>query len=295
MLSEIARFQHYLRRKYPNSSTSIHYISDLELFFGWLSKPVNAVVLQDVDTYIEHCQKQGHRSNTINRRLAALRCLYTFLEIDQEGAPTNPVIPKRHFIRRGRSLPRDVRDEDIARLFAVIDQPRDKAMFMLMLRCGLRVGEVRNLSMSHLYLHSNMGRLPRLLINGKGSVQRSAYLSSQVYAALVGWLARRPTVQSQAVFLNKFGKRISVTGIQSRLAKYCQQTGIWITCHQLRHTFGRHLTEARLPVTSIQKLMGHAQLRSTEVYIHISDAQVQQDYETAINRVTRRLGREQAS
>lgn len=62
MLSEINRFQHYLRRKYPNPSIPIHYINDLELFFGWLNKPVNVVTLRDVDAYIEHCQKLSHRS-----------------------------------------------------------------------------------------------------------------------------------------------------------------------------------------------------------------------------------------
>jgi site-specific recombinase XerD len=268
-------------------------VNDLKLFFSWLKKPVGEVTLRDIDAYINHCQQQDHRPTTINRRLVAIHCLYSFLEVEHPNAPTNPVIPKRHFLRCGKPLPRGARDEDVARLFAVINHPRDEAIFMLMLRCGLRVSEVHNLSLSHLNLHANMGQYPRLLINGKGSVQRIAYLSSQVYAALVGWLARRPTANSQAVFLNKYNQRISVTGIQRRLAKYCQLAGIWIACHQLRHTFGRHLTKAGLPVTSIQKLMGHSQLRSTEVYIHISDSQVQQDYETAITKVAQKLARKQ--
>ena len=67
--------------------------------------------------------------------------------------PPTLYIPKRHFIRQGRRLPRDAEDQDLARLFAVIESRRDRAMFLLMLRCGLRVGEVRNLSMSDLYLY----------------------------------------------------------------------------------------------------------------------------------------------
>jgi site-specific recombinase XerD len=289
MYPEINRFHHWLRRKYPNTSTPIHYVSDVELFFNWLNKAVNEVTVQDVDAYIDACQQQGHRPTTINRRLAALRAMYKFLEIDQEAAPANPVIPKRHFMRRGRPLPRDAKDDEVARLFAVIDHPRDTAMFLLMLRCGLRVSEVRKLSMADLHLHSNLGRMPRVVLNGKGNVQRSAYLSPQVYAALIGWLAHRPACESKAVFLNKYNSRLSVTGIQDRLAMYCRKAGIWITCHQLRHTFGRHLTEARLPVTSIQKLMGHAQLRATEIYLHISDAQVQKDYQSAIDGIAQKL------
>jgi site-specific recombinase XerC len=115
------------------------------------------------------------------------------------------------------------------------------------------------------------------------------YLSSQPLAALHTWLEVRPVVESQAVFLNRFGKRLTVTGIQGRLAKYCREAGLWLTCHQLRHTFGRHLTEAKVPVTTIQRLLGHARLRTTEVYLHISDAQVQEDYDAAMQEVLRAL------
>jgi site-specific recombinase XerD len=82
---------------------------------------------------------------------------------------------------------------------------------------------------------------------------------------------------------------MSVTGIQDRLAGYCHKAGLWVTCHQFRHTFGRHLTEAHVPVTSMQRLFGHARLKSTEVYLHISDAQAQADYQAAMNEVMQLL------
>jgi site-specific recombinase XerC len=166
---------------------------------------------------------------------------------------------------------------------------RDRAIFLLMLRCGLRVGEVRNLSLSDLYLEPSFGSLPRLWLHGKGNKQRVVYLSSQALAALQNWLLQRPVTGDDAVFINRFGRRLAVNGIQDRLAKYCRKAGIWITCHQFRHTFGRHLTEARTPVTSIQKLLGHSWLKSTEVYLHISDPQVQEDYQSAMQEVLSRL------
>jgi site-specific recombinase XerC len=162
-------------------------------------------------------------------------------------------------------------------------------MFLLMLRCGLRVQEVRNLSMGDLYLTPAFGSLPRMWLHGKGGGQRVAYLSSQPLAALQVWLAIRPQSQDEAVFLNRFNHRLSVTAIQKRLAVYCRKAGTWITCHQLRHTFGRHLTETNVPITTIQRLLGHARLRSTQVYLHISDSQVQADYQAAMQEVLRRL------
>lgn len=296
MLSEIEQFQKWLRRKSPRSSTHIHYISDLEQFFKWLSfhnarmdTPLDEVNVRDVDAFIEHCQETGHAIATVNRRLAALCSFYRFLAMMYDDAPVNPVRPKRHFIRQGLRLPRDAQDGDLKCLFSVIESHRDKAIFLLMLRCGLRVGEVRNLSISDLYLYSVSGGLPRLWLRGKGDKERVVYLSTQAMSALESWLSIRPHGIEQAVFVNKFGKRLSVTGIQLQLAAYCKRAGIWITCHQFRHTFGRHLVEAHVPVTTIQKLMGHARIRTTEIYLHISDQQVQDDYEAAMEQVMERL------
>ncbi len=289
MLAEVERFNKWLRRKYPQSSTPRHYCNDLELFFAWVHKSPAEIAVTDIDRYIEHCQAEGHAIATVNRRLAALRSFYNFLSIEADDAPANPVIPKQHFIRQGRRLPRDAEDADVERLLAVVDSARDRAMILLMLRCGLRVGEVRNLSLNDLYLRPSRGNLPRLWLHGKGGAQRVAYLSPQALAALQAWLAVRPVSPDQALFLNRFGARLTVTGIQLKLARYCRLAGVWITCHQFRHTFGRHMVEARVPVTTIQRLLGHARLPTTEVYLHVSDQQVQADYQAAMQDVNQQL------
>jgi site-specific recombinase XerD len=288
---EIEDFQKWLRRKSPYASTHLHYASDLRLFFAWIEKPPDEIGVRDIDAFIEHFQAEGHAIATINRRLAALRAFYHFLASEaEEGAKQpNPVLPYRHFIRRGERLPRDVQDEQVAQVLAGIRSSRDRAMFLLMLRCGLRVGEVRNLSLPDLYLQPAAGSLPRLWLRGKGNKERVVYLSAQPLAAMQTWLAVRPKSECPAVFLNRFGNRMSVTGIQDRLAGYCRQAGLWLTCHQLRHTFGRHLTEARIPLTSIQRLLGHTWLCSTETYLHASNRQVQADYEAAMQQVVKTL------
>jgi site-specific recombinase XerC len=289
MLPEIEKFQKWLRRKSPHASTHIHYVSDVRLFFAWASKSPGEVTVRDVDVYIEHSQREGHAIATVNRRLASLRSFYLFLTLDSDDAPPNPVNPGRHFIRHGERLPRDVEDSELQTLFDVIQNLRDRAMFILMLRCGLRVGEVRNLTLGDLYLQPSPGSLPRLWLHGKGDKYRVVYLASQPHAALLQWLDVRPKVADQAVFVNRFGKQITVTGIQDRLAHYCQATGLWLTCHQFRHTLGRHLLEARVPVTSIQKLFGHVRLETTELYLHITNRQVQSDYDSAMQQVADRL------
>jgi site-specific recombinase XerD len=289
MLSEIVRFSKWLLRRSPNASTHIHYKNDLNLFFKWADKSPAGITVRDIDVYIGHCQERGHAAATINRRLAAIRSLYQFLGIASSDAPPNPVIPKRHFIRQGRRLPRDAEDTEIQQLLDVVDSTRDRAMFLLMLRCGLRVGEVRNLSLGDLYLQPTPGSLPRLWLRGKNGAQRVAYLSSQALVALKKWLAVRPAVEDQAVFISRLGRRMTVTAIQLRLAHYCRRAGLWITCHQFRHTFARHLIEVGVPVTSVQRLLGHARIRTTEIYIHISDRKIQADYEAAMAEIDERL------
>lgn len=289
MVAEIDQFQQWLRRRSPHASTPIHYANDLELFFAWLGKPVGDVTPRDIDAFIEHCQARGHAIATVNRRLAALRSFYRFLQLLSATPMRNPVIPERHYIRQGRRLPRDVADDELEALFAVVDAPRDRAMFLLMLRCGLRVGEVRTLNIPDLYLTPTPGHLPRLWLHGKGGYERVAYLSAQALAGLEAWLAVRPTVACPAVFLNRFHDRLTITGIQQTLAGYCQRSGMWFTCHQLRHTFARHLVEAGVPVTTIQKLLGHVRLRSTETYLHIGDSQTQADYQAAMAALAQRL------
>lgn len=128
MLVEIEQFAKWLRRKSPHATTAVHYTNDLELFFAWIDKPPDQITLRDVDAFIEHSQQQGHSIATVNRRLAALRSFYHFLEIENDNARPNPVRPKRHFIRQGRRLPRDAQDAEIEKLFAVITDPRDRAI-----------------------------------------------------------------------------------------------------------------------------------------------------------------------
>ena len=291
MLPQVQRFSKWLRRKSPHASTPLHYASDLDLFFTWLDKPPDAVTFYDIDLYIEHCQRIGHAIATVNRRLAAIRSFYGFLDSEDQNVLFNPVHPRRHYIRHGQHLPRDVQDADIEQLFAVIHSRRDRAMFLLMLRCGLRVGEVHNLSLGDLYLDVSQSRsaLPRLWLHGKNDTERVVYVSHQALKALNNWLAIRPEVQSEAVCISRHHQRISVRTIQDRLTRYARRAGVDVSCHKLRHTFARHLVDAGVSVTSIQKLLGHARLRTTQLYLHISDPTVRAEYEAAIAEISRRL------
>jgi len=281
MHPELTQFKNWLTCQYTNSSTKKHYASDLVLFFLWADKPPSAISFHDVDDYIHRCLSKGLSPLTVNRRLSSLRTFYYFLSMVNDVSMPCPVIPGRHFLRKPQPLPRDASEEQIKILFAHIHHPRDRAIFTLMLACGLRVGEVHNLSLEDVLLDDP----PRLRIHGKGDQHRIAYLSPPAKEVLDNWLTSRPTTKSRAVFISEHGERLSVSGIQFVLNGYCHKAGIHLTCHQFRHTFGRRMAEAKLPVTTLQQLLGHHSPRTTQGYVHLSNPVLREEYNCAITRV----------
>jgi integrase/recombinase XerD len=281
---EIEGFARYWRRRRPGRSTTIHYTSDVTIFFHWVQLPPAAITAHHVDQFIDWQRTLGRAPATIQRRLVAVRMFYDYLAYAQDQAMANPVSPRRHYLRHGRRLPRAVREEEIAQLFAAMDTHlRDRTMFTLMLHAGLRVGEVAKLGLADVQLTE--GQLPALRLNGKGQHERIVYLSASAAHLLAQYLQVRSAERPERVFLNRRGQPFTITGIQSRLAHYCAQAGIWVTCHQLRHTFASRMIAADVPVTSVQKLLGHASIRTTQLYIHVSDKQVAHDYQTAVAKL----------
>lgn len=278
-------FEKYWRRRKPGSSTAVHYASDVRIFFKWAQgMSPDVITVHDVDEFIGWQQSLDRAQATIRRRLIALHMFYDYLAYIREEHVANPVITQRHYIDQGHHLPRDIRQEEIEKLFTAIgDHLRDRTIFTLMLHTGMRVGEVVNLRLADVYLSEN--RLPHLRVIGKGQRERIAYLSATATLLLNEYLAKRPVKTEEKVFLNRRGKPITITGIQLQLAMYCRQADIWVTCHQLRHTFACRMIAAGVPVTSVQKMLGHTSIRTTQMYVQVADTQVERDYRAGIQKV----------
>jgi site-specific recombinase XerD len=282
---QIDGFEKYWRRRKPGSSTALHYASDVRIFFKWAEdKSPETITVHDVDEFIGWQQELGRAQATIRRRLIALRMFYDYLCYICEEGVANPVITQRHYIDQGHRLPRDIRQSEIEELFTAIgNHLRDRTIFTLMLHTGMRVGEVVNLHLADVYLSEN--RPPYLRVIGKGQRERITYLSATAALLLKEYLSERPNKTVEKVFQNRRGKPITITGIQLQLAKYCHKASIWITCHQLRHTFACRMIAADVPITSLQKMLGHASIRTTQLYINVADRQVEQDYHAGIQKI----------
>src|SRR3972149_1056800 len=281
----VQRFGQYLRRRFPGRSTPVHYVSDVRQFRRFRLKPWNEVTRADVDAFVDAGLGKGWRPATLQRRVAALKAFFDCCAdaSDQLDRP-NPVQPERHAPSRGDRLPRDVSDETLERLWRVIDQPRDQVWFTLMLRGGLRVGEVVALRRGDVLSSATPDSPARLRVMGKGRKERIVYLTADAYAVLERWLAEIPRAPEAPGWPNRHGQPMSVNGLQERLRHYAAQAGVSVTCHQLRHTYARQLVEHNLPVTTLAKLMGHTSIHPTQTYLAGADPQVRQAYQAAMTR-----------
>lgn len=278
MLVEIERFVNWVHRRNPQARTWRDYGYDLRFFVRVVGdRPIGEVTFREVDRFIAVQSERGFKPSTINRRLASIIALYGFLAAEDEDLAC-PVLFRRHHLREQQRLPRPVQEEDLKQFFAVIESKRDRAMFLLMLRCGLRIGEVAGLLLADLFLEEDY---PRLVVRGKGSRERGVYLSAQAESALREYLAERPQAASEFVFLSYQLDGLSTTAIHKRLMVYREQAGVQFSAHRLRHSFANDLLNADAPITSIQKLMGHRWIESTQTYVLANDRQVCADYYAA--------------
>lgn len=284
---DIERFQRYLERRAPGRRTSIDYVSDVHQFATHCSKPWTEVTMHDIDAFVDQQRQAKLGAATIKRRVAGLKVFFDFLaEESGDLSQPNPVRFKRHAGKQPKRLPRDLSNEQVEQLWAVITAPRDRAWFALMLRAGLRVGEVVGLTQRDLLTPPTEDQPARLRVCGKGQKERVVLLTTDAYGVLLEWLQQRPASDHDTLFLNQRGQPLTTNGIQWLLRRYGQQVGIQVTPHQLRHTFARQLTEGGMPLTSLGKLLGHAQVSTTQIYTAGADPELAQAYQTAISRLS---------
>ena len=264
-------------------------MAGLGQFLRWVDVPIEEVTPRTILHYIDFLMARGLKPKSINCHLERIRQFYHYL-IQEEGLELVNPVKKGYGQRMSKPLPRHLTEEQLSMLFRACRSSRDRAMFMLMLRCGLRVAEVAGLSLGDIDL-----RRRRLLIHdGKGRKDRIVYLSDDALLALDDYLTMRPESTTAKVFLVEKGsyrnQPLSVRGIQKRIEYYAQKTGLRISCHSLRHTMATQMLNADAELVTIQDLLGHRWITTTQRYCRISNRKVQRDYYKAMEVVMQRTG-----
>ena len=287
----IINYRRHLKRRNCSSSTVKDYLNILKHFVLWLALPLEEADRHTISAYIDYLLDRRLAAKTINCHLSAVRCFYNYLR-DEEGLTIINPVGRGRSLRLAQPLPRHLRDHEVVVFFNAIRSKRDRAMFMLMLRCGLRVAEVAGITMDAVDLkHSRL-----YVNNGKGGKDRVVYLSNDALYALTEYLqVRRPLVKTERVFLVEKGrcrgKPVSVRGIQKRIEHYAQACDLNVSCHQLRHTMATQLLNADADLVTIQELLGHMRIKTTQRYCRVSNPKVQRDYQKAMEVIMERTAR----
>jgi len=282
---ELVRYRRALKRKNYSAHTLKSYMNILDHFMRGLTVPLSEVTRKEIGFYVDDLLRKRRRPKTILCHLQTIRLFFDYLMNEEGRSMVNPVT--RISLRLPKPLPRHLKDDQVRRLFAVIRDPRDRAMFMLMLRCGLRVQEVAELTIDAV----EYGRRQIFVFHGKGAKDRVVYMSEDARSALLAYLEKRSS-KARALFLVQKGpmkgKPLSVRGIQKRIESYARKSDLNVSCHRLRHTMATQLLNADADLATIQDLLGHGQITTTQRYCRVANLKVQRDYYKAMKVVLQR-------
>ncbi len=280
-------WRRYLKRRNCSPNTVKNYLNTVRAFAIWLDVPLESVTHQKISQYIDHLMRKRLRPKTINCHVNSVRQFYHYLHEEEHLPIVNPV-RRNHVLKMSKPLPRHLRDEQVDTFFDVVKGHRDRAMFMLMLRCGLRVEEVAHLTLGVL----DFKQQKIIVEDGKGSKDRIVYMSNDVLLALTDYLRVRPPSKAKRIFLVEkgtcMGSPISIRGIQKRMEYYARKARLPVSCHHLRHTMATQLLNADADLCTIQDLLGHSNVKTTQRYCRVSNLKVQRDYFNAMEVIMQR-------
>lgn len=279
------RYQRSLKRKNYSPYTIKNYMNRIDHFLLWLRVPLEQTTRREIGAYVDRLLRKHLSSKTIICHLQTLHLFFDYLIEEENIVMENPI--RKISMRLPKPLPRCLKDSHTDRLFTIIKDARDKAMFMLMLRSGLRVEEVARLTMDAI----DYRRRQVIVMNGKGAKDRVVYLSDDARMALEAYSARRSSKAKRVFLVQKgplTGEPISVRGIQKRIEFYARKSGLEVSCHRLRHTFATQLLNADADLATIQDLMGHEHITTTQRYCRVANLRVQRDYYKAMELVLQR-------
>ncbi|HAY50787.1 MAG TPA: site-specific tyrosine recombinase XerD [Acidimicrobiaceae bacterium] len=295
-LREIKDFLLWLRVERGRAESTVSaYERDLRNYLFWLEEQgerIGDVQESSIIVYLRELQSSGKAASTVARAMAAVRSFHRFLAVENfrsDDPAKNVELP-----RVPRGLPKPISEKEVSELLFAIDDEgaagkRDKAMMEILYGTGARISEVVSLSISDLDLSEKL-----LKVLGKGNKERIVPLGRYAETALMRWLSPdgRGKLEperwasrddSEALFLNRQGRRLSRQGGWGIVKKYGRKVGLGaqLSPHTLRHSCATHMLEHGADIRTVQELLGHASISTTQIYTHVSRDQLIEVYQSA--------------
>lgn len=291
-MTEIQTFLDYLtNEKRYSHNTVIAYESDLLQFQKFLAtddKPANLLqsTHQDIEYYVSYLAEQQDERDTMSRKISALRSFFNFYLKRQKISvnPTEGVILRQN----QKKLPRFFYESEMQELFDAANgqkplEIRNRAILELLYATGMRVQELSDLTLNQLDFNVDL-----VLVHGKGNKDRYVPFGSHAKSALQTYLTESRNAimmknrkQHDFVFVNNHGGKLTSRGIAYVLDQLIKKTSLTsdIHPHMLRHTFATHLLNHGADLRTVQELLGHSSLSTTQMYTHVTTSHLQEDYE----------------
>ena len=261
-----------------SKNTIQSYESDIYQLYQWNisqnKKRITEIKKFDTSQYVSYLFSQNLKSTSVNRKISSLKTFFNFL-LKKKLIKSNPfadqIMPKKPI-----SLPKSISEDDVVKL---LDAPkadsliglRDRAMLELLYASGVRISELVNIKFSDLDLERNI-----IKVFGKGSKERLVPFGEDAAQSISAYIDERKKNKDIAsikyIFLNNRGSKISRHAFWHRLKEYCFEIGLKhdISPHTLRHAFATHLLNRGADLRSVQVLLGHSDLSTTQIYTHIA-------------------------
>ena len=284
--------QSLLIEKHASKATREVYCRELACFLSYIEEnsldyvTITTAQLKDYLLWRANGGRDGQKlaPRTMSRVITVLKSFFSFLQ-NERIRPDDPteLLPKNKIPKR---LPQTIDTDAVASILGVIDTStdigfRDRTMFELIYSCGLRVSECANLRVGRYYSLEH-----RLVVLGKGSKERmipvgevaAGYLDTYISSVRPRLLGK---TKSQIMFISQQKKPITRQEIWERLKKYAEEAGVQSKVHTLRHSFATHLLQNGADLRSVQELLGHSDIRTTEIYTHVDTDDIFKAFEKA--------------
>lgn len=278
MKERINEFKSYLMYEKMFSSNTVNsYVRDLEEFNSFLeSEYIKHVTYKDIRSYLAHMCNKKYSSRTISRKLSAIRSFYKY-EVNKGVIRDNPCLlisnPKVE-----KKLPNYLSYNEIETMLEVPDtfknnSLRDKLIIEILYSTGIRVSELVNIKVKDIDFYNN-----QILILGKGNKERYVIFGNTLKDMLKEYISIKS--DSEYLITNKYNKKMSTRSIEEIVKKIVKIDGIKnkVTPHTIRHTFATHMLNEGADLRVVQELLGHENLKTTEVYTHVSNERLRSVY-----------------
>jgi len=280
----IEKYLHHMYRHLCVKRTVSRAYATIRDFLHYLQRPLHTITRADLEAYLEYEQDRGLKLSSVRLKLITLRACVRFLSEQGVISPELFIRPLR--IKLPEALPKALDPADTRQLLQVIKFVRDRALVLLLLRTGMRIGELLATKPVDIQLQEQ-----KILIYQapKTSTGRVVYFSEDARCALEHWLAQRDASR-EFLFYGRGNTSLSYSGARVLFIKYLHVAGLGhkgYTIHCLRHTFASELLNAGMRLECLQKLLGHTSIEITRRYARLTDKTRADEYFAAMQRIER--------